>query len=361
MASVVTLPGSPSSITFNGEEARDFLYEEAFNKPAITAFHSVTDNVMAKKQLAYMNRFGKLTIADPGCGTGISTETLSTSEKFWDPVETKIWIQQCQKDIKDSLFVWANGKGYNRKDLNTNEIWTGFILDFLADAKMEDILRMAWLSDTNYVAGDLTNGATDLKFYNLYDGFWRQALDSISNSTGAVRAGYTIAENGLSTTALQLDLNSTAAKQQTALKTFQSLMRDADTRLSASANKVIICTKTLADNYAEYLETQGNDVSFERIEGGYQTLNFRGIPVYSFDLLDRYIQADFLTGSPATYDTPHRAMLTTTDNLAVGFDGLAEDMQIKVFFDDTTELWNGKMLGVEDVKIIWDYNVAIAY
>jgi hypothetical protein len=363
--SVLTLPGSPVSITFNGEEARDFIIEEAFGRPSINEFHTVENDARAKKQLAFLNRFGKLTIADPGCGTGISSETLGTAEKYWDPVETKVWIQQCQKDIIQSLLVYADAKGFSRADLNQNSIWTSFIFDLMMDAKTEDIMRMAWLSDTNYVAGNLTNGATDLPFYNIYDGFWRQILDSITagntTGTGAVTRAYTIAENALTTTALQLDLSSTDAKKRRALDVWQGLIEKADTRLSSNPNKIIIATKTLCDNWANYLETQGVNSSFERLESGFSRLMYRDIPIYCFDLLDRYIQADFLTGSPETYDTPHRAIMTTKENLQIGLDGLNESLQVETWYDQTTQQWNGRMLSIEDVKIIWDFMVAVAY
>ena len=99
-------------------------------------------------------------------------------------------------------------------------------------------------------------------------------------------------------------MQSTDAKKKTALTVWQNLERNGDTRLTSNPNRIIIATKTLCDNWAEYLETQGVNSSFERLESGFTTLRYRGIPIYCFDLLDRYIQSDFLTGSPATYDTP---------------------------------------------------------
>lgn len=374
MGSVLTLPGSPQTIEFGFKQAREFIVEEAFGKPTLSQFHTIDTEIKAKEQLAFLNRLPKVSIKDPGCGTGISDAVLGTSEKFWDPEPVKFWIQQCEADLRSSLLTWANGNGIDRPDLTKNSLWQSFIMDLMVDAKWEDVLRMAWLSDTSIQASDLTAGASDVKFYDIYDGFWKQMIDSINvgGDDDAVRVGSgsppgsdLIPENTAATVALQLDLQSTDAKKIRAKNVFQALYRDSDSRLTSNPNAIIIATKTLCDNYAEFLESQGNDNSFDRIEGGFKSLKYRGTEIWCFDLLDRYLNSDFktLTGSPAalTIDTPHRAVLTTKQNLRIGLDSTNSTQKVRIYFDETTEQWNGKILSVEDVKMLWGYMCGVAF
>jgi hypothetical protein len=136
-------------------------------------------------------------------------------------------------------------------------------------------------------------------------------------------------------------------------------MAKADSRLKSATDKIIICTTTLLENYAAYLESQGADASFIRIENGYSTLRYRNVTIYGMDFWDRTIQADFDNGT--TYDLPHRALLTTKMNLAVGSDRLADAESFKVYYSEDTELNNFKGKYRVDAKLLQDYLIQVAY
>lgn len=360
MASVLT-PGtsSPPQINFYPKLAEEFLIQNPFLKPNVTEFHQVFEGIKGKQQIAFLNRFGKSSLKWDSCGAN-PTGGLTASEKEWDPIRFKVEKNQCFADFANSFLQWGLANGVAAADLTNYSYFETFIFDLLQDIALEDVLRIAWLSDTTYTAGDFTNGAADLPYYNEINGFWQQIVASIGAGSGAVRA-YTITENSASTIAAQMDLSSTADKQKTAYNVYRSLFEKADSRLISASNKVIISTRSLVDNYAGYLESQGNDVSFERIENGFTSLRYRDTQIYSFDLLDRNIQADFKTGSPETYDLPHRAILTTRDNLGVAFDALSAVSSISAFYDPKDEDYTAKLGYMMDAKVIWDYLVAAAY
>lgn len=357
MASVL-IPGagSPPAVTFFEYNASEFLLENPFVKPSVSAFHNVFEGIRAKQQIAFLNKFGKLSVTDAGCGAAPSG-TLTPSTKTWDPVFLRAEVEQCASDFYQSFMVWALGNGVNRDDLSQVAYFEGFLYDFLRDAVMEDVMRMAWLSDTALVAGDLTNGAGDLPFYNKFDGFWKQILTSIGvGGANSAKRAITITENAAANAAAQLSLGASVG-----YNVFKALHEKADSRLISAPNKVIIATRTLVDNYAAYLEDKGNSVAFERIENGFSSLRYRDTQIFSFDLLDRYIQADFLTGSPATYDQPHRAIMTTADNLGIAFDSASALSTISGFYDPKDEDYTAKIKYQLDAKILWDYLVVAAY
>lgn len=348
-----------SGITFNGKEAMNLgeaVLEDAFTNPAITDFHTIHENIVAKEQIPFLSTLKKITKKDPGCGSGVTSKTIATSEKFWNPEKIKIWLVQCADDLEASFFVWGENNGIDRKDLTRSD-FIKFVLQRMEEATLEDALRICWFGDTAVAhttdspAGVLAP-ASDLTDFNHIDGFWKQ-LYAIAVATPARR--YTITENALGTHTLQDGL---AADR--ALKVFENLKYKADYRLRGKKDLIILATQSLLDNYAAYLRNvSAVDAAYLRIEGGYDALKFEGILIIAVPQWDRVIREDYDNGT--TYYLPHRALLTTKENLAIGIDALAELGKFKVFYDDYTELNNMKGGYKLDAKVLQDYMVQVAY
>ena len=353
---------NPANLTFNGEEIKtmaEAIMKQKFEKPAITEFHTIEEDIVAKKQIAFLGRLNKITKKDAGCGTGVTTTNIPMSEKFWDPEMVKIWLQQCHRDLEASFWVYAKNRGLNIADLTATD-FARFVIERMSDAAFEDALRIVWFNDTaagNYnssPAGVITNGVS-LGDYNIIDGLWKQ-LFAIVAATPARRV--TIAANAEATFALQdsvLNANDGVA----AKNVFNSLFNTADYRLMAAQDKVLIASQSLVNAYANYLESQGNDASFIRIENGFSVLRYRDLEIIGFNFWDRTIRADFSNGTK--WFLPHRAVLTTKSNLAVGFDASSGVSDFDVFYDKTTELTNFKGAYKVDAKVLEDYMVQVAY
>lgn len=349
---------NPSDLTFNGEEIRSIreaIIERFYAKPAITDFHTVYEDVVTTKQIAFLGRLGKITRKDTGCGSSPGGQGVSMSEKFWDPVRFEAWLQECYTNLDGTFFVWAKNRGLNEPDLTATD-FSAYVTDVMTDALFEDALRIAWLSDKDAESvsatpsGVLSTGVNPLD-YNAIDGFWKQ-LFTIGTANPTHR--YTITENSAASKALQDTL---AANR--AFLTFQALNNNADFRLRGAADKIILCTMSLLDNYANYLETQGNDASFIRIEQGFSTLRYRNMEIIGVDLWDRYIRADFDNGT--VYDVPHRAVLTTKSNIALGVDAASALTDLDQWFEKYEKTTNFRAGYKMDAKILEDYLVSLAY
>jgi len=349
---------NPSDLTFNGEEIRSIreaILEQVFAKPAVTDFHTVYEDIVTKKQIAFLGRLGKITRVDAGCSSSPLSAGITNSEKFWEPVRFEIWLSECYTNLEDTFFVWAKQRGLAEPDL-TGTDFAAFLVERMTDAMYEDTLRIAWLGDTDAESVDatpsgiLSAGVSPLD-YNQIDGFWKQ-LFAIGTATPTQRT--TISENALSTKAAQ-----DALANNRAFLTFQSMMNKADYRLRSAQNKVMLVTMSLLDNYATYLESQGNDASFIRIEQGFSVLRYRNLEIIGVDLWDRYIRADFDNGTK--YDIPHRAVLTTKENIALGVDAASALADIDQWFerkDKTTNFRGGYKM---DAKVLENYMVSLAY
>jgi len=347
------------TITFNGKEAREGILERMFNKPAFTRYHTIYSNIVAKEQIAFLQRFSKLTKLEAGCGTGMTSKEIPMHEKFWEPVNTKIWLQLCWRDFIASFFVYGQKKGIDRNDLSGTDLME-YLMEVIPDAGLDDLWRIVWFGDediSDYAGSPqgTLGDATDIPYYNLIDGLWKQIFAGVAIGAGTWGhiPHYAISENSGGTYTLQ---ELAAAKS---LTIFKQLLYQADDRLRDASNKVILCTRSIMDNWNEYKESKTLESSFKREDTYFTEGVFRGIPIYEVPVWDRLIQTDFDNGT--TLYLPHRAIMTTVDQIAVGFDGFDKVDAFKAYLDDTTELYNIKGGYKVDAKILENYMFSVAY
>ena len=165
---------------------------------------------------------------------------------------------------------------------------------------------------------------------------------------------HTITENSAASFTLQDTLASDAA-----LKAYRAITQNCDYRLQSDPDAFIITTRSLYNNYKNYLSSQNVNSSFERIEKAIRRLQFDGYDVMSFDLWDRYIRADFQDGT--VYNLPHRALFTTRANLAVGFDAPEAVTNFKVWLENKENRTYMRGMYKLDAKLIHEYMTAAAY
>lgn len=353
---------TPGDITFNGQEVRsmsEVIIEDAYQNPSLNEFHTIVENIVAKEQIAYLGTLSKMTKADAGCGTGKQTINIPADEKFWEPEKVKVWISECIDDIDATFMIYLKNKGVKESD------WTGtdivdFIVKRVTEAMDEDILRIAWFNDKNAanvddsVPGVITSGVS-LTDYTIIDGFWKQIFAICSTTPARL---ISVAKNAESTYADQaFDSSDTSSKVVTGI--FSDLLKKADPRLKARADKIIICTTSMAEQYLDELEAAGVPASFDMVQNGVSVLKRRGVTIYAFDFWDRTILADFDSGT-ALY-RPHRALLTTKENLQIGLDAMSSMSQWSMYYDEDDETNNIKAKYKIDAKIVVDHMIQAAY
>lgn len=350
-------------MTFNGKEAKDMgdaVLESAFQNPTLTSLHTIVPGIVAKTQVVYLGRISKISKAAQGCDPDDLDKTIPTSQKFYNPEDIDWRVGLCATDLKNSFFIWGQKNGISRYDLTGTDA-AKFIMMRLEEALVEDVLRIAWFNHKDAAnvndspAGIITAG-TDVDDYNIIDGFWEQIYTIVTTTPARKTA---IAKNAQATYSTQLALGATDAYD-----TFKAMAENCDKRLKGAADKVIICTDTLVDNYQSYLESKDVDSSFSRIETkglpAWDTgMRFRGIPIYKFDFWDRTIQADFDNGTK--YYDPHRALLTTVNNLQIAVPDPGEAGDVNNFYDNKSRknYWEGAYK--IDVKIVEDHMIQAAY
>lgn len=349
-----------TNVSFGPDFARaltDVVMLGLYNDPELQAIHTVYPGMVADEKVPYIGYMSKVTRKYLGCGQGAGQGSIPASEKLWTPKKVRVWEQFCADDLEGTFWQYALARGVKRNDFTAAEpILMDFLIDQVTRAAKEDLLRGVWFNDVDYVAADLTNGAADLEFYNLYNGLFKQLF-----ALGATEGHVAIDKNAATTTATQMDLPADYAQG-----IFRKMSVMADGRLRGVGDKFILATTSLVDNYQETLQSKNLESSFTMLQNGARTLAFNGMPVIEVGIWDRVIASDFLLVSDATagtkaYDRPHRAVLTTKGNIAVGMDDPDAVNQLDVKY-----LWEGETLNIRgdykaDTKIPFDYLTIGAY
>ena len=345
------------TITFNGEEAREGILDEAFKKPELTRMHTITSGIKAKKQVAFLSRFNKVTLVDSGCGTGKSEKDIPMYEKFWEPNYAKIWLTPCWYAFIDSFFVWSQKNGLDQRDLSDTDL-ADYLMTTLTDAVYEDLLRMIWFSDTAaavYGGGGIFLSAGDIKYYDQDDALFKQIIAGVAIAKGTYGhiPNHTITQKGVASFNLQMNLNAGQS-----LDIFKGVITGADRRLLQHPDRIMICTQSIFDNWAEYKESKVLESSFKNEDTQLWEGIFRSTPIIPFPLWDQYIQSDMQ--NTVKYDKPHRCVLTVPENLQVGFDGASEFQNFDAFLDKVTEKYHIKGAYAFDTMFMEGYLASVA-
>lgn len=349
---------TPGDLSFNGREIMELsesIFEAVFELPALNEFHEVETGIKAKQQIAIAGLLGMVgTKASGDCTTAVDANGIPYTEKTWDPVEIDVRITQCWKDMIPSFHAWAANNGIEKYDLSGSD-WLNFVMERLEFSLMEAVYRHAWFGDTAADnvsgAGNITDGV-DLDYFNAIDGFWKQ-IYAIGTATPARRI--TIAENSGATYVLQ---ELTAGSSVTILR---GLNNKADVRLRGKplTDRVYICTQSIIDNYADYLESQGVAPSFERLESGFEVLKYRNVMLIPFDFWDRTIAESYDT-TVVTF-RPHRAVHTVATNLRIGLENESAFTDMLVWYEKKEKTNYIDVSFSIDAKIPEDYLIQAAY
>ncbi|NIV64610.1 MAG: hypothetical protein GWN40_00145, partial [Nitrosopumilaceae archaeon] len=177
-----------TSLTLNEEEVRvasEAIFEKVFDNNELTAIHGVQTGIDMKTQIPFFGRFSPFLKADPGsCGTNAVSQTISTSQKYWDPKLLSGRLTHCQGDQTATLWkMWRKQAKVNPdywSEIDNEEV--AFLESRIIDAMHEDILLKTMFGDTaaDNVSGggNITNGK-DKDLFTPFDGIWKQVLTGV--------------------------------------------------------------------------------------------------------------------------------------------------------------------------------------
>jgi len=362
MASVIT-PGSGASAGFQYyvENADDVLLQDLLEVVQFSEYGTVTTGVVNQRQIAMMGNLPQGLISNATCGDAdpVSNEI---SQKVWDPKPLRFDVEQCEADLRQSAyFRELLAEAADRPDLDQATVFSTLIINMVQQRMGFDAHRSAWFNDTGYTT---EVSAGDLPYFNTVDGIWKQVADEVASPTitGDTLNRVEITENSLGNYDAQL-AGLTPADAYGYIKDVYDATPPEFWQ--ASGEPVFLVTRTIEQGYRAYMEAQGNDLSFGRIERDTGRLIYRGVEVISMPMWDATIRGHFLLGAPASTpaDRPHRIMLTKKDNIVLALGSGNDLLQVKTYFDanPTVEKWYASMKSWLDAKLLWNYKTVVAY
>ena len=328
------------------------IITEIIKSPILqTVFGRIETGIKNDKAIGFVNTaIGKMLKAPLGCNPSGSTfGSMTTAQKVWAPKGLAFRKEECKTDIAGTLVQYMLNSGIESYDLTSTEYYA-FFLQYIKDNLAKDVFRYAWFGDTAADTfangGKLTNG-TDKLYYTQFNGVWKQ-LTAIYGATPARKTQLTGNPNGQATAALQ-DSVLTGAN---ALASFYAVHDGADIQLRMQPNKVFMCTDSIMKMAKRELQSKGSDTVMMKLIEGVNVDTIDGIPVIVVNTWDQLIRSDYYNGT--TYDSPHRLLLTTTDNLALGFQGDGAFEEFDVFFDKKSKLNIIEGEDAMDAKVLRD-------
>lgn len=356
MASVIDF----SSLTLNSEEARSLsetVQEKLYAKPELNQVHNVMTGVEQDKYIPILGKYGLIGKIDPGsCGVNDETGTIPVSQKQWTPKLISGRLTHCQANLPDLLKFWKKARiAVNTWEEVDNEM-LAFIFDRLTDALLESILRITEFGDTSAEVvgsgGYLTAGTTKT-YFNMLNGMWQQIFTDQALAT-PLSYRYTITENAGGDKATQL-----ALADNKALLVFRDLYENADTRIFESGTPVFQVTKSLLDNWQNFLEDKSLVFMLNRAEEGASRFTYRGIPIVERKFWDRMIRTYHDLSD--TYYLPHRAILTDISNIPIGTSDEESLTSLDSFYDKTDKAHYIDFAYKIDQKNLEESQLAVAY
>ena len=186
----------------------------------------------------------------------------------------------------------------------------------------------------------------------MLNGLWQQIFTGVAAATVH---RYTITENGQATYAAQLALGDTVA-----LDAFRDMYENIDPRAFLNGTLKYQVTRTLLNNWQALLEDKSlANAVLSQVEEGATKWSYRGIPIEVRYDWDRNIIANLDT--TAVYYLPHRAILTTLENIPIGTSDEGSMDQIDSHYDRTDKKWYYDGASYLDCKLLEEHKIAVAY
>lgn len=304
------------------KDLRDLLVLTNFVDEALEQFFTFRQNVQNGEKLGWTGEMEDVGWKGAPCNPTYRTPSIKAAEKTWDIGQWSVPLKWCYEDFMNTIAEYALKTGTDIGDLTSTDIMDVIIYPALDLAIKRMFWRFVWFGDKDaanvkgegddetVAVGNITAGM-DVELFQPCDGFFKQLF-----AVGAVNAAQhtTIAANSQTTYALQM---SKIKEAGVAIGIFDSMLENADPRISGLDGSGLFVTKSLADALAKDLKREYKLIlEWEQIFKGLDVSEYNGVPIYRISIWDRMIQKYQNDGTKL--NLPHRAVFGSPKQLFVG-------------------------------------------
>jgi hypothetical protein len=336
---------------------QEMIIDKLVSAPELTVLNQFYGNINYKKVIGLVGDIGLVGKAEKGCSAAVDSHSVPVdTTKYWEPVGWEVWHSECWSDYASTLGALQMTPGPNKYDITNTDIMKALLIR-MEYAIKKALIRITWFGDTDAEhtnaspAGVITPG-TDVDFFNLLDGFWKQ-LFAIGTDHAAQKV--TIAANAQATYALQ----DSVLTPTLAWGYLEDLIYNKNLKLEDAPNLQIACTSSMWNKAAKYISDKSITTTYDNLVKGVQNLMVNNVPVIKVPMFDSIIRQYENDGTK--YNAPHRAVLYSKENLGIAVPGTSIIETIKIIPEEKTKLIHLRAEDALDAKVINDDLVQVAY
>lgn len=340
------------------QQLNELIFLKVLGSERLAQVFNVIFNAVNGKKVGFIGEFGLVGKARQGCNPTYDNSSIATSEKTWELGDWGVYEQICYSDLIGTLAQTALKTGTRIADLTATEYLDDVVYPRLELAIYKMYMRLAWFGDKNadnVSGGGIITDDVDTDYFSVTDGFWTRAFALVASDASR---RITIAANAEASYNAQ---KSALLGNGVATGIIDDLIMGASSDLRQAANQVIFVTQSLKDALIRDIRKNnvGSDLQWRSLFDGVTETEYDGIRLVSVPFWDSIIRNYEDNGT--TWNKPHRALYTTTDNLLVGIDRDNDFADLSVFFDEKSELNLLKSKGWLGTMFAQDNMVQVAY
>lgn len=312
------------------------------------AFNFVTayPNIKVDTEVGFVGEGGLVGVKSTGCNPESQDFQVGTRTIKWTPEDWEIRLDMCYTELEDTIASLGLNSGLRKPDL-TDTDYMQVLVEALKRAMERFVWRFWWFNDKNIA--NVTDGGTlkdgiATKYFNIIDGLWKQIF---AQAVLKPSQHVAIAENAGATYADQ-ELDDDKVRKMLFGMTFLAPLE-----LRNLEGTAIYVTQSIYDAYYRSL-TDAEKVAIESREekfiNGMPALKCNGYQVIAMPEWDMLIRTYFDNGT--NLYLPHRAIMTNTKVLGVGFDSLEDFSTLNIWYEKKDRKVYIEAMGNGDAKLL---------
>ena len=312
-------------------DLRELLFLTVYDDPDIDLTIKNETGVTNGKKLGYIDSMGDVGEARSGCDPQYSKVNVTGIQKEWELGDWEIAKEICYDELENTIAEDSLNTGTDRAYLQDTPYWDQVLMPLLEKAMKEMFWRIVWFGDKdakNIADGGILKAGINPKLFNMCDGLWKRLQAIIAANPNQHTE---IAANAATT---YLDQKNGILVPGPAIKIFDTLLADADSRIFDKPGSAIFCTNSMFKALrTDLVERYGKTtMPFENVATGITLSEYDGRTIIALDIWDRLIKKFEDTGT--ALNCPHRAIVCSPDNLFVGTNDKDKIASLSVHFND---------------------------
>lgn len=328
-----------SQFTVDNGAIRDLgelLFLTVFNDPEIERVLTISTGVYNGQKLGYIDDMGDVGKNKSGCSPTYDNINITGVEKEWALGPWQIAKHICYTELENTIAKYSLNTGTEIAYLADTPYWNEVLVPLLQRAMVEMFWRIAWFGDTdakNVADSGLLTAGVDKTLFTMADGLWKR-LKAIT-ATNAHQLT-TIAANAATSYAAQ---KAGIRQEGVAIGIVDDMLSDADSRIFDKEDHAIMMTNSLFKALRNDVKRLHNlQLEVEHVTSGIQLSRYDGHEIIVLDIWDRMIKKYEDNGT--SLNCPHRAILTSPQNLFAGTTDKELIADLSVTFNDETRYNN---------------------